>query len=192
LEELKNDDVLQGNAVYLLSFTDEVSGLVFKYPPITSVGDLENISRVSACYDLTGESFLKPCELAEKVYVSGLKVRTPRMEVSKPAPNGFTGWVRPRFRKNAPQSDRRLIAGLLRLGEFTNVGGNRTAGYGVISVSGLASGEGSGQAREGSKNGSRRAPGGPLSCTSAHPVGRDTLVTEIWSIALPNLAGYHP
>jgi CRISPR/Cas system endoribonuclease Cas6 (RAMP superfamily) len=66
------------------------------------------------------------------------------MEASKPAPNGFTGWVRLRLRKNASQSDKRLIAGLLRLGEITNVGGNRTAGYGVISVSGLASGEGLG------------------------------------------------
>ena len=41
-------------------------------------------------YDLTGESFPKPCELADKVYVSGLEVRTLRMEASKPAPNGFT------------------------------------------------------------------------------------------------------
>jgi hypothetical protein len=40
-EELKNDDVPQGNEVYLLSFTDEVSGLVFEYPPITSVEDLQ-------------------------------------------------------------------------------------------------------------------------------------------------------
>jgi CRISPR/Cas system endoribonuclease Cas6 (RAMP superfamily) len=45
------------------------------------------------------------------------------------------GWVRLRFKKNASTSDKKLIAGLLRLGEITNVGGNRTAGYGVINVS---------------------------------------------------------
>ncbi|MCC6004702.1 MAG: hypothetical protein LM590_10200 [Thermofilum sp.] len=88
--------------MYLLSFTDEVSGLVFEYPPITSVEDLqkyiridtshprEHFSRFRVRYDLTGESFPKPGELADKVYVSGLEVRTLRMETSKPAPNGFT------------------------------------------------------------------------------------------------------
>jgi CRISPR-associated endoribonuclease Cas6 len=99
-------------------------------------------SLVAIAHDLTGQGFPKPGELADKVYVSGLEIKTPRMETSRPAPNGFTGWVRLRFKKNASQSDKKLIAGLLRLGEITNVGGNRTAGYGVISVSSVAEGEG--------------------------------------------------
>jgi len=111
-------------------------------------------SLVAVAHDLTGQGFPRPSELADKVYISGLEIRTPRMEASKPAPNGFTGWVRLRFKKNASTSDKKLIAGLLRLGEITNVGGNRTAGYGVISVS-VQSGEGLGQAREESKSGSR-------------------------------------
>jgi CRISPR-associated endoribonuclease Cas6 len=98
-------------------------------------------SLVAVAHDLTGQGFPRPSELADKVYISGLEIRTPRMEASKPAPNGFTGWVRLRFKKNASTSDKKLIAGLLKLGEITNVGGNRTAGYGVINVSSLAGGE---------------------------------------------------
>ena len=41
LEELGKDLLLQGIKVYLLSFTSELSGLVFEYPPITSIEDLQ-------------------------------------------------------------------------------------------------------------------------------------------------------
>jgi hypothetical protein len=43
-------------------------------------------SLVAVAHDLTGQGFPKPSELADKVYVSGLEIRTPRMEASKPAP----------------------------------------------------------------------------------------------------------
>lgn len=91
-------------------------------------------SLVASAHALTGASLPKPQELAEHVYVSGLSIRTPRMEASKPAPNGFVGWARITFKPAAPPQVRRLVTGLLRLGELVNVGGNRTAGYGVITV----------------------------------------------------------
>ena len=85
-----------------MSFTDEVSALRLristnnkcrrftKIHRIDTSHPREHFSRFRVRYDLTGESFPKPGELADKVYVSGLEVRTLRMETSKPAPNGFT------------------------------------------------------------------------------------------------------
>ncbi|ABL78707.1 CRISPR system precrRNA processing endoribonuclease RAMP protein Cas6 [Thermofilum pendens] len=89
---------------------------------------------VATAHRLTGASLPKPEELASTVYVAGLDVKTPPMEPSKPAPNGFVGWVKLKARKNAPSDKLSLVHGLLKLGELTNIGGNRSAGYGVITV----------------------------------------------------------
>jgi len=91
-------------------------------------------SLTASAHALTGVDLPKPSELAECIYISGLSIRTPRMEASKPAPNGFVGWTRFTFKPSAQPQLCRLVTGLLRLGERVNVGGNRTAGYGVISV----------------------------------------------------------
>ncbi|MEM2597843.1 MAG: CRISPR system precrRNA processing endoribonuclease RAMP protein Cas6 [Thermofilum sp.] len=87
---------------------------------------------VASAHALTGRGFPKPEELAEHVYISGLDIRTPRVQASKPAPTGFVGWARLTFKKSASPEARKLVTGLLKLGELVNVGGNRTAGYGVV------------------------------------------------------------
>ncbi len=101
-------------------------------------------SLVSTAHYLTGKSLPKPEELASVVTVSGIDIRTPKAEVKEPTPTGFVGWVRLRF-VGASTEYRRLIHGLLKLGEVVNVGGNRASGYGEISV-----------ISEGSKQGSPR------------------------------------
>jgi CRISPR-associated endoribonuclease Cas6 len=92
-------------------------------------------SLISIAHQLTGASYPKPEELASHVYVSGLDIKTPYIrEVTKEAPTGFVGWAKIRFRKTAPPETRKLVLGLLKLGEITNVGGNRSGGYGVIKL----------------------------------------------------------
>lgn len=90
-------------------------------------------SLAATAHQLTGAGYPKPEELAEHVYVSGLDIKTPYVrEATHEAPTGFVGWVKLRAREGADEGVRRAIAGLLKLGEITNVGGNRSGGYGVV------------------------------------------------------------
>ncbi|MEM4853791.1 MAG: CRISPR system precrRNA processing endoribonuclease RAMP protein Cas6 [Thermofilum sp.] len=99
-------------------------------------------SLVATAHQLTGASYPKPEELAEQVYVSGLDIKTPYVrEVRHQAPTGFVGWVKLKAREEACGDARRVIAGLLRLGEVTNVGGNRSGGYGVVKVEASRAGD---------------------------------------------------
>ncbi|MEZ0346274.1 MAG: CRISPR system precrRNA processing endoribonuclease RAMP protein Cas6 [Infirmifilum sp.] len=91
-------------------------------------------SLIATAHSLTGRSYEKPQTLADKVFISGLSIRTPPIQAQNPAPNGFTGWAKLRFKPEAQPSDKKTITGLLKLGELTNIGGNRSAGYGVLQV----------------------------------------------------------
>lgn len=109
---------LRGNAKYKVLYPDTT--LLFA-------------SLVATAHQLTAESYPKPEELAEQVYISGLDIKTPYVkEASHEAPTGFVGWVNLKPKEEADKDVRRTILGLLRLGELTNVGGNRSGGYGVI------------------------------------------------------------
>lgn len=92
-------------------------------------------SLISTSHQLTSVDYPKPEELASMIYVSGLDIKTPLIrEMQKEAPTGFVGWVKLRFKDEASSETRRKIIGLLKLGELTNVGGNRSGGYGVIKL----------------------------------------------------------
>jgi CRISPR-associated endoribonuclease Cas6 len=92
-------------------------------------------SLISIAHQLTGASYPKPEELASHVYVSGLDIKTPYVrEVTQEAPTGFVGWAKIKIKKNVDSEVKKILIGLLRLGEVTNVGGNRSGGYGVIKL----------------------------------------------------------
>ncbi len=101
------------------------------YPDLT----LLLASLISISHQLTGVSYPKPEELASHVYLSGLDIKTPYVrEVTQETPTGFVGWVKIKIKKNTDPETRKKLTGLLRLGEVTNVGGNRSGGYGVIKL----------------------------------------------------------
>ncbi|MEM0085960.1 MAG: CRISPR system precrRNA processing endoribonuclease RAMP protein Cas6 [Candidatus Nezhaarchaeales archaeon] len=92
-------------------------------------------SLISTSHQLTGTSYPKPEEIADQTYISGLDIKTPLMkETPHETPTGFVGWTKLRIKKGTDENTKRVIAGLLRLGEITNVGGNRSGGYGVIKL----------------------------------------------------------
>lgn len=92
-------------------------------------------SLISTAHSLTGVSLPKPEELASQLYISGIDIKTPLIdEMRNKAPTGFVGWAKIRFKKTASLETRKLVFGLLKLGEITNVGGNRSGGYGVIKL----------------------------------------------------------
>ncbi len=101
------------------------------YPDLT----LMFASLISISHQLTDISYPRPEELAELTYISGLEIKTPYIkEMGHEAPTGFVGWVKLRIKKEVNDEVRRMIAGLLKLGEITNIGGNRSGGYGVIKL----------------------------------------------------------
>ncbi len=91
-------------------------------------------SLISLTHRVTGKSLPRPEELASKVFVSGIHIRTPKVELRKkePTPTGFVGWVKLRFTEEAKREERKLVLGMLKLSEYLNVGGNRSAGYGEV------------------------------------------------------------
>ncbi len=100
------------------------------YPELTALlGNLVAIAR-----HVTRRSYPKPEELANHVYVAGLDIKTPRTKSGASTPTGFVGWVKIRSKKDAPKEAMKLIAYLLKLSEKTNLGGNRSAGYGETKV----------------------------------------------------------
>lgn len=101
------------------------------YPDIT----LMLASLISTSHQLTNINYPKPEELAKHVYVSGLDIKTPRIKEAKhEAPTGFVGWAKLRIREGASEEIKKTVTGLLKLGEVTNIGGNRSGGYGVIKL----------------------------------------------------------
>lgn len=95
-------------------------------------------SLISTAYWLTNQSLPKPTELAQGTYISGIDIRTPQIKPKEPTPTGFVGWIRLRFpenKENKPnENQKKLIHGLLKLAEITNIGGNRASGYGEITT----------------------------------------------------------
>ena len=92
-------------------------------------------SLASTSYQLTGTAYPKPEELASNTYISGLDIKTPMIKEARgEAPTGFVGWVKLRLKEKTDEEIKKKISGLLRLGEITNVGGNRSGGYGVIKL----------------------------------------------------------
>lgn len=92
-------------------------------------------SLISTSHQLTGTSYPKPEELASNIYISGLDIKTPFMkETHHETPTGFVGWVKLRIREGTDENTKKIITGLLRLGEIVNVGGNRSGGYGVMKL----------------------------------------------------------
>jgi len=102
------------------------------YPEVTAfLGNLVAIAK-----HVTGENYPRPEELANHIYVSGIDIKTPRTKAKEgnAVPTGFIGWAKIRPKKDAPPQARKLVAYLLKLAEKTNVGGNRSAGYGEVVV----------------------------------------------------------
>ncbi len=92
-------------------------------------------SLISTSHQLTNINYPKPEELAKYVYISGLDIKTPHIEKTEhETPTGFVGWAKLRIREEANEETRKTITGLLKLGEITNIGGNRSGGYGVIKI----------------------------------------------------------
>ncbi len=102
------------------------------YPEVTAL--LGNL--VATAKHVTGENYPRPEELASHIYVSGVDIKTPRTKVMEgnAAPTGFIGWVKIRPKDESPPQARKLVAYLLKLAEKTNVGGNRSAGYGEVAA----------------------------------------------------------
>ncbi|MEM2075741.1 MAG: CRISPR system precrRNA processing endoribonuclease RAMP protein Cas6 [Zestosphaera sp.] len=101
------------------------------YPDLT----LMFASLISTAYQLTGVSYPKPEDVADLTYISGLDIKTPFIrDMQHEAPTGFVEWVKLRTKEGIDEKASRMIAGLLKLGEITNVGGNRSGGYGVMKL----------------------------------------------------------
>lgn len=92
-------------------------------------------SLISTARQLTNASYPRPEELARLVYISGLDIKTSKIkEMKHKAPTGFVGWIKLRMKEGISEEAKKTISGLLRLGEITNIGGNRSGGYGVIEL----------------------------------------------------------
>jgi len=97
------------------------------YPEINAL--LANL--IATAHHTTNQNYPKPEELANKTYISGIDIKTPKTKPNEnTAPTGFIGWTKIRPREKTDPKTKKLIAHLLKLAEKTNTGGNRSAGYG--------------------------------------------------------------
>lgn len=113
------------------------------YPELTAL--LGNL--IATARHVTREDYPKPEDLASNAYVSGIDIKTPRTRSGNTAPTGFIGWVKIRPKDDAAPKARKLITYLLKLAEKTNIGGNRSAGYGEVTVRIERAGQGSNNQR---------------------------------------------
>lgn len=106
-----------------------------KYKVLYPDPELLIASQISLLHRILQIEFPKPGELAEKIFISGIDIKTPLIkEVAQPTPTGFVGWTKIRFREGVDTKTKRQILGILRTAEATNIGGNRSGGYGVIRI----------------------------------------------------------
>jgi len=106
-----------------------------KYKIIVPDLTLMLASQASLLHRTLGLSLPRPEELSNEIFLSGVDIKTPYIkEVNSEAPTGFVGWAKIRFKEQAKPETRKLIAWLLKIGEVTNIGGNRSGGYGVVKV----------------------------------------------------------
>ncbi|MEM3692827.1 MAG: CRISPR system precrRNA processing endoribonuclease RAMP protein Cas6 [Candidatus Bathyarchaeia archaeon] len=68
--------------------------------------------------------------IASQIGVSGYELSTRYITIGRRKAIGFTGWVN--FRMGDGSEWRKLTNALGRLSEYTNVGKNRTGGFGVV------------------------------------------------------------
>lgn len=68
----------------------------------------------------------------KSIYLSSLNIKTKAKEMGEPVPAvGYVGWVNFEINKNKLEYAK-YVDLLCQFGELTNLGGNRTAGFGVI------------------------------------------------------------
>ena len=92
-------------------------------------------SQAALLHRTTGLNIPKPEELSSKTFLSGVDIKTPYIkELSNEAPTGFVGWIKIRFKENIDTETKKLITGLIKIGEITNIGGNRSGGFGTVKV----------------------------------------------------------
>ena len=92
-------------------------------------------SQAALLHRTTGLNIPKPEELSSKTFLSGVDIKTPHIkELSNEAPTGFVGWIKIRFKENIDTETKKLITGLIKIGEITNIGGNRSGGFGTVKV----------------------------------------------------------
>jgi len=100
------------------------------YPEINAL--LGNL--IAMAKHITGKEYPKPEEVASKTYISGIDIKTPKTKSKTEAPTGFIGWIKIKPKNNAEPETKKLITHLLKLAEKTNIGGNRSAGYGEVKI----------------------------------------------------------
>lgn len=105
-----------------------------KYKVLYPDPSLLMASLISTARRILGISLPKPVDLAEKIFYSGIDIRTPITKTKTPTPTGFIGWVKLRFKDGTNSEEKKLIIKLLKLAEITNIGGNRAAGYGELQI----------------------------------------------------------
>lgn len=106
-----------------------------KYKVIVPDITLMLASQIALLHRTLGLNLPKPEELSSEAFLSGVDVKTPYIkELSSEAPTGFVGWAKIRFKEGTKPETRKLITGLIKLGEITNLGGNRSGGFGVVKV----------------------------------------------------------